>query len=102
MDRFTINLQPCTDNLPKYVQMDEDVLVKYIERDGDYFIAMLCGDEEEVHHIYAKNGYIMYDKPKVDEEGETWDKALNIIDTMWLNLDWVQDLPGYFKSLVEA
>ena len=88
---------PKSNNLPAYVQYDEDTLIKYVDRDDERFAVVRTSDEL-VHFIYQYKGETKYHREVMDSD-VVWYWALRILDRLWLCFDEVEDKAHYFYHL---
>lgn len=90
---------PKSNNLPSYVQYDEDTLIKYVDRDDERYAVVRTSDEL-VHFIYQYKGETKYHREVMDSDG-VWPAALRILDRLWLSFDEVEDRAHYFYLCAE-
>lgn len=95
-----ISSLPKANNLPHYVQYDEDTLIKYVDSDNERFAVVRTSDEL-VHFVYMVDGETKFHRALVDEEG-TWVAALEVIDRLWANFDDLENKGRHFRILAEG
>lgn len=88
---------PKSNNLPSYIQYDEDTLIKYVDSDKERFAVVRTSDEL-VHLVYMVDGETKFHQRVIDDDG-TWVAALEVIDRLWANFDDLEDKGRHFQIL---